>query len=188
MLTTLIGVTGKAGSGKDTVGEMLWGEYGFVCSSFADPVKQAASIIFGVELDKFYDRVSKEAIDPYWGITRREMLTKLGTDACRNVFGQDVWTKRWLMSFNEVNQFDDVVVTDVRFEDEAALIRSMGGTIIHLSRPASERGVKVDHVSEAGVKILDGDYGIDNNGTLGDLLKNVCLIVDDLERRGKYRG
>ena len=30
-----------------------------MCSSFADPVKQAASIIFGVELDKFYDRVSE---------------------------------------------------------------------------------------------------------------------------------
>ena len=81
---------------------------------------------------------------------------------------------------NEVNQFDDVVVTDVRFEDEAALIRSMGGTIIHLSRPASEARGQGRPRQRGRVKILDGDYGIDNNGTLGDSSRTSVSLLTTL--------
>ena len=184
MLTTLIGVTGKAGSGKDTVGEMLLGEYGFVCSSFADPVKQAASIIFGVELDKFYDRVSKEAIDPYWGITAGDAHRSSARTPAAMCSGRTYGPSGGSCPSTKSTSSMTWLSPTLDLRTRAALIRSMGGTIIHLSRPASERGVKVDHVSEAGSRFLMATTALTTTGTLGDLLKNVCSIVDDLERRG----
>ena len=65
--------------------------------------------------------------------------------------------------------YRDVVVSDLRFENEATMIRGMGGTIIHLARP--DAATVEHHVSEAGVEFLaNGDLQLINNGTIEDLL------------------
>jgi hypothetical protein len=63
------------------------------------------------------------------------MLQLLGTEATKPVFGDDIWLKRWFLSYSAVRDTDHVVVPDVRFDVEADAIRRLGGTIIHIVRP-----------------------------------------------------
>lgn len=181
----LIGITGKAGSGKDTVADWLWERHGFLKLAFADPLKLAAEAIFGLPRAVFHDRGKKEAVHPYWGKSPRELLQLLGTEATKPVFGEDIWLKRWLISYSMFKDTDPCVVPDVRFDLEAQYLRNIGGVILHLNRDAAGLvGSTSNHASEQGVTPLPGDFGIDNNGSLKDLRGFTDLIVDRLTRRG----
>lgn len=181
----LIGITGKAGSGKDTVADWLWERHGFLKLAFADPLKLAAEAIFGLPRGMFHDRGKKEAVNPYWGKSPRELLQLLGTEATKPVFGEDVWLKRWLISYSMFKDTDPVVVPDVRFDLEAEYIRTIGGVILHLDRDAAGlSGSTSKHASERGVTPMAGDYGINNNGSLEDLRRFTDAIIERLTRGG----
>lgn len=185
----LIGVTGKIGAGKDTVAHYL-ARYGYLQCAFADPLKEAASVMFGIPIAEFYDRILKEQIHPFWKITRREMLQKLGTECARRVFCDDFWIKRANITTDnliERNYSPDVsslhiIITDVRFDNEADWVRDQGGLIVHVIRPASD-GISVSenydsstHASEAGVCILSQDLVLTNNKTLADFRTTIELL------------
>lgn len=177
-MTMLIGVAGKAGSGKDTVAEHLFFQHGFCKIAFADALRKACGAMFGFSAVQMSDREMKEAVDPYWGLSPRRALQLLGNDAVKPVFGNDVWVKRWLMDYNLIRDTDHVVVSDVRFDLEADLIREQGGVIIHLERPgAGLSGEAGQHSSEAGVRFLEGDLLLLNNGNLTDLFDKLDALM-----------
>lgn len=177
----LIGISGKAGSGKDTVADYLFEKYGFLKIAFADPLKSAASDIFGVNLGMFYDRDAKEEIISFWGKSPRQMAQDLGQQL-KPVFGEDLWLKRWFLSYQQMRDTDHVVVPDARFDLECAAIRQLGGTIIHLVRPgAGLQGELALHPSEAGVTRIDGDWTIVNDGTKEQLYRNVELVLGKMK-------
>ena len=171
MSKKLIGLAGKAGAGKDTVADYLWEKEGAIKIAFADPLRLAASAIFGLSVESFTDRALKEELVEYWGISRRDMCQLLGTEATKPVFGADIWLKRWFLSFSMVRDTDHVVVPDVRFDVEADAIRRLGGVIIHIVRPgAGLSGASGEHSSEAGVKSrADGDRYLLNDGSVEEL-------------------
>lgn len=184
-LPNLIGISGKAGVGKDTLADYLVGEYGFVRYGFADPIKRLLEELFDWRPRDWDDRIWKEG--PVIGyITRekglndfkspRQLAQWLGTEVGRKTFGQDCWVdvfERWYrgrwqqMDIRGKMNKGFVVIPDVRFENEALRIRELGGTIIHLTRP----GVTPvsAHESEAGIALLPQDIRIDNYGTIEDL-------------------
>lgn len=175
----LIGISGRAGSGKDTVADYLWKKYGFLKMSFADPLKRAASNMFGVKLEAFYDQEMKEEIIDFWGLSPRRMAQLLGTEATKPVFGPDIWIKRFVVSYAPVAATDHVVIPDVRFELEAHFIRAAGGQIVHLRRSGqSLDGETATHTSEDGIEYVPGDIVIENNGSLEDLYSIVDEIID----------
>lgn len=178
-MSILIGITGRAGSGKDTVAEHLREAYGFEPMAFADPLKEAASAMFNVPLWYFHDRDLKEVILPEWEMSPRHMAQRLGTEAVRGTFGQDFWIKRWIQEYHTIPTGIDIVVTDVRFNNEAQAIRDMGGLVLHISRPgevALDSSAAV-HASEAGVSYFSSrDKTIINDGTIGDLYRKVDLL------------
>jgi hypothetical protein len=183
----LICITGKAGSGKDTMADRLWENHGFVKIALADPLRLAASAAFGVGANFFFDREKKEEVMEYWGMSPRTMLQKLGTEAVKGTFGEDVWLKRWYLSFAALKDTDHIVVPDVRFELEADFFRRIGGTIVHLSRPgAGLAGAAGLHSSEQGVAVCVGDIEVTNVGTLQHLFEttdDVVGMVEDRENR-----
>ena len=61
MKPLLIGLSGKAGSGKDTAAEYLMAMHGFRQVAFADPLRAVVSAVFGVPPADFRDREAKEA-------------------------------------------------------------------------------------------------------------------------------
>lgn len=169
----LIGITGKARSGKDTVARYLWERYGYTRIAFADPLKSAAQQMFGLSHEAAWNDDLKETVIPYWGMSPRQMFQLLGTECVKPHFGNDIWIKRFCLSANALPE-DDIVVPDVRFEPEARFIRESGGVIIHLFR---EDTMSVNpHVSEAGIHAKEQDFALYNNRSLPALY----TALDDL--------
>lgn len=174
----LIGIHGKAGSGKDTVAQFL-ADNGFERYAFADPIKKALKAAFFLGNEHFEDRALKESEIDWIGKSPRRLAQLFGTEFGRQLVADDIWIRcaqRQLDNLRDMERetfmpFAGLVISDVRFENEAAWIRSQGGTVLHLVRPTAAQ-VEA-HSSELGIRFLQGDGAITNNGTIADLLKTV---------------
>jgi hypothetical protein len=167
----LIGLTGKAGAGKDTVGDFLCWKFGFATYAFAHPLKAGCMVMFGLSKEQCFG-AEKEIVDEDIGMSPRRILQLAGTEFGRNMIANDIWIRRATKELKQLQSMDSddfrgLVVTDVRFENEAAWIRDNGGVLWHIERP-SVKSV-VEHSSEAGVELTDKDYVIVNSGSLDDL-------------------
>ena len=184
----VIGISGRAGHGKDTIADHLTARYGFVRRSFADPLREAAASIFGFTSAQMLDRVRKEQVDPRWGLSPRQVLQTLGTECMRAHFAADVWIRSFDMWLETLPaDTPGVVVPDVRFVNEADAIRARGflGEVWRVYRPGAQSHVN-HHISEIA---LDGyrDFSrfVDNNATLDDLRSRIDMIALSLRLRDK---
>ena len=185
----LIGVHGKARSGKDTVARILGDEHGFVRTAFADPLKAASAVLFGWPVDLAFSDEIKGYKSPLWDITGRTAFQRLG-DAMKIGFGTDFWIKRWACEYARLRDKHSIVVADVRTNAEADMIRGLGGLIIHLERHgAGLRGLEGMHSSEAGITFnRSTDLRLSNNGTLSELEDEINRIVAFIEVSGSELG
>jgi hypothetical protein len=175
----LIGICGKARSGKDTVAKHLFELHAFTRIAFADPLKLAAQHMFGLSHAQTWDDNLKEVVIPYWEMSPRQMFQKLGTDATHPVFGQGIWLRRWHMTYDLLKDTDHIVVPDVRRDYELAGIRALGGIILRTDRDEGGlEGAEAQHISETGLSMAP-DCIIRNNGSIADLK----AAVDDMLER-----
>lgn len=143
----LIGLTGRKQSGKDTFYQILSSEPAngqpVLRLSFADKMKESFAALFDIQLAEI-EHWKNEWVD--WAAIRyqaaahkrfqmRELLQRYGTEAHREIFGNDFWVN---MLFTErlVADLDRAmfVVTDVRFKNEAERIKELGGHIVKIER------------------------------------------------------
>lgn len=166
----IIGLSGKAGAGKDTVGACLVQQHGFKQDAFARRLKDAANAIFGLSYDQLYGDL-KEVVDPHWGAAPREILQKLGTECLRNGYDENVWVWALRRGLKEGGHY---VITDVRFPNEADAIRTWGGVIWRVERPGAcaHNGV-AEHPSEIALDDYAFDYKLANNASIEELYRNV---------------
>jgi len=168
----VIGIAGKARAGKDTVADYLLRNTkdGFGLYSFAQPIREATKHI--LMLSEEFLQHNKETTLPWVDTSYRDFAQKLGTDMVRDMIDNDFWVKR---AQNVVNTcgYSALVIPDVRFENEAEWIRSIGGEIWHIERP-DNKAVK-EHISEAGILKQRGEYIINNNGTIEHLHRQLEL-------------
>lgn len=149
----IIGINGLAGAGKDTVANMvrisLQNDHGLnvQCFAFAENLKRAASVIFNLPLEYFYDRAKKEVIIPYWGLSPRQMTQKLGTEACRKGIDDNIWIQS-LRSTIANSGVDIAFITDVRFDNEAEYVLGEAGLVIRVVREGQKTIATSDHASE----------------------------------------
>lgn len=197
----LIGVHGKAGSGKDTSYQFIkeWAEEQgrpVRRDAFADRLKWSAARAIGFEgtLEESVE-VCNQLKQPGWQIivmepdgvhhpiTGREYLQLYGTEAHRDVFGADFWVDQVL----DRHMFDELlVVTDVRFPNEAEAIRQSGGEIWQIVRPDTEIAESA-HASEAPLHTHLIDRVIVNVGDLDDLRAMVRSQLNAAEMYGNSR-
>ncbi len=146
----IIGLTGKARSGKDSVRQILERTYGFEGFSFAGALKQAMTPLFGLPEKYVLNEDNKELPIPGWPeLTLRRAMQLLGTEAMRGTFGHDFWIRRLK---REIYGRRMVVVSDVRFDNEAEALRNIGAAIVEVRRPgAGLESIAGQHISEAGV-------------------------------------
>ncbi len=164
MSKMIVGVAGPAGSGKDTVGAWFAKEYGFTTYAMAGALKAAMAVMGFPEPA---DRELKEKPVPGFPFTWREAAQKLGTEWGREL-DPDIWVK---IAERQISRWhDSIVITDVRFENEAAMIRKLGGSILHLKGRKVDLGISARHQSENPVMFYPNhDYLIDNSDSLDDL-------------------
>lgn len=179
----LIGITGKAGHGKDTVADMIMellprtDKY-----SFAAPLKAMALAIDPIiEGDK---RLSDFVANPDgWHAAKkhtevRRFLQRLGTEGVRGTFGDNAWVDLmfdWWYSGNASYG----VIPDTRFPNEAEAIWAEDGIVIKVVRMgAGDLGVNASHASEQD---LEADYVIWNDGSLEDLHYEVIRTLKEAE-------
>lgn len=173
----LVGLHGYQGAGKDSVAAIL-AESGFVRVAFADPLREGL-----LALDPWIAFPGAPAwrlsalVETYgWDYCKREfpevrrLLQKFGKEVGREMFGEDVWVRKGMAQVG--GKGGQVVITDVRFENEVAAIKAHGGFMFNVVRPG--HGPRGDHLSERDLSLLC-DRIIDNDGTLDDLVQTVAL-------------
>lgn len=161
---SIIGLTGPAGVGKDTVASVLAGVY--TRYAFAGPLKIALSCL---NLFEPRTRAAKEVLLPGKPYSYRTAAQTLGTEWARRL-DPDFWLK---LADEKTVHLRKVVFTDVRFNNEADWVRTRGGVIWHVTgRATTVTGEAAAHASEVAVDFKDGDWTLDNSGTLEDLTSN----------------
>lgn len=197
----LIGLTGKKQAGKDTVQqriERLLGPESTTGArvervSFADRLYESAAAALDVGTDflrqwKSIEVAGLVVVTPAADgktlqasglIPFRQYLRRYGTEAHRDVFGQDFWVNAVDLSDHERKI---VVVTDVRFPNEANAVIDAGGTVVRvLGTPEAENAVD-DHVSESPLAEVYVDDVIDNS-VRNDGYRHLDAQVYDLALR-----
>lgn len=175
----IIGLSGYARAGKDTVGQLL-GSCDYVTCSFAAALKEAAYTLnpkVYAEL-RLADVVEVHGWDDAKTTFRevRPFLQRLGTDVARNLLGENVWVD---IAFRDMPLDGPVAFTDVRFPNEAAAIVARGGQVWRIERPGHEPANA--HASEIALDDWPFDRVIVNDGTIADLRDKVYAALKPVE-------
>lgn len=141
---------------------------------FAEDVKNIASVLTGLDAEKFEDRAVKNAYYETWGMTGRELLQKIG-GGFRKTIDEDVWIKSLFQKYDENKRW---IISDVRYPNEAEYIKSHGGVVFKLLRNINSTDT---HSSETSVENVLADFVIDNRNysvnyqimKLHKILKNI---------------
>lgn len=175
----LIGIAGSAQSGKSTMaGELRrlveFRGQKYAEKPFAGPLKRMLASI-GVDVSDLSKNVPVAFLDGR--ITPRVMMQTLGTEWGRSLL-PDLWLRVWRHELDEGAH--TVCVPDVRFDNEADLIRSLGGTIVHVRRkPTADMLAVPAHASEAGVTRVKGDIIFSNDRGIEKMAQFAASILDN---------
>jgi hypothetical protein len=170
----IIGLTGYAQSGKDTVAKILVENYGYTRVAFADKIRD-----FIYDMNPMVDNVAgepifiKERIDrDGWEMAKknphvRRALQNAGVSA-RKLFGPQFWINEAMKTMlNDPRPDMHYVITDVRFLNEADMIRVNKGQIWRIKRLGVD-AVNA-HVSESQMDDYPVDQIFTNNSSIEDL-------------------
>ncbi|MCD2462429.1 hypothetical protein MBT42_02500 [Streptomyces sp. MBT42] len=182
----IIGLSGYARSGKNEAAEALV-QYGWRQAAFADKLRE-----FLYALDPLIPghygagnlRLRKLVDSTGWDYAKvtypevRALLQRAGTEAGRKVLGANVWVDAL---FRELADAPALVITDVRFPDEARAVADRGGVMIRVERPgvgpAKDKVGRV-HESETALDGWDFDHVLVNDGSVRDLHLKLYGVAD----------
>lgn len=209
---TLIGLTGLAGAGKDTVADTLREHCGAYTLAFADALRAEVANAFGVDMSTLTNRATKETPLPELALARcgeqsfvdrmvvhhlagmphagiegelieltaprspRQIMQWWGTEY-RRAQNPRYWTEQTHRHIARVAQLYSpplIVLTDVRFDNEAAVVRTWYGQIWRIERPGqTSAAADSQHPSEATGEQFAPDVTVHNAGTLLQLKQTV---------------
>ncbi len=183
-----IGIAGYAGSGKDTVGQMLSDILDYPVEHFADTMRHMLYAInpdiTGADeasLQRNVDTIGWDAAKRKFPQVR-EMLQRLGTEGGRDIFGENFWIDNLFDQFPQHGgeMYHGRIIPDVRFANEAKAIKDAGGFVVRVDRPGV--GPANAHASER--LEFEPDFGINNDGTLDFLLRTVLKAILHWQQEG----
>jgi hypothetical protein len=192
MKPLLIGLSGKSGSGKSTAANYLTDRHGYHQFAFADALKDIVELAFGFSDEQLYGAL-KDKVDSHWGVAPRWCLQWLGTEIFRSRF-PDIWIRRLrrdIMNFLSINGQRPIVVTDVRFRDEAEALKRLGAVLVRIERTrgAPEPGIhplpfgttyhpsEIDLDGWEGWRAGRGNHVLRNDGSLKKLYSGLNEVL-----------
>jgi hypothetical protein len=218
----IIGINGKIGSGKDTVGSIIQyltseeaiskGSYShcqemgltytvdYEIKKFAGKLKQTASLLTGISVEKFEDQEFKMInLSDEWSslqqsgrskvllpMTVRTFLQRLGTEAMREGLHTNVWVNALFADYKHsktcnckkgcrcAHDLPNWIITDMRFPNEMEAVELREGVTIKVVRPGTAVGT---HPSETALDDAYFDHVISNDGTIEDLIEKVRQVL-----------
>lgn len=185
MAHPIIGITGHARSGKDTFANWLLSHHDYFKVAFADPLREVLletdpSVDWCIDDDgevmtftlsevmacNTYEYAKDNVPDV------RRLLQNLG-GAMRDIVDPDVWLN---VAVRRIKEHEGpVVVTDVRYPNEAEAIHALGGKIVRVSRPGFN-GAN-NHESEHALDDYRADFEVHNDATLESLYRQAERIA-----------
>jgi hypothetical protein len=172
----IIGLSGYAQSGKNTVADILVDHHGFIQLAFADAIRafvyEINPMVACSPTGYLQDLVNLKGWDEAKQEPQvRKLLQSTGL-AGRTMIDEYLWVALTLSQIKDP-QDGRYVITDVRFPNEAAALTSQGGQIWRIERPGVD--AVNDHVSETALDAWVFDETIINDGTIEDLKKKISV-------------
>lgn len=181
----VVGITGKAGSGKDTLADIFQKVYHFERYSLAAPLKRGLCAMLDLDPGVFERRDLKEKPIPWIGKSPRYLAQTIGTEWGRQLINDRLWlacADQFIQKARAAG-VPGVVIPDVRFSNEAYWIRDANpfffGRLLHVRRGLGYTLDNATHASEKGVAYLPagGDFLIHNDGGIDDLHSRVASAM-----------
>lgn len=171
----VVGLLGKPGAGKDTVADAMVFQCQYTKLKFATPLYKIAGILLSEDWTQLIEWSQEEKAKPQerlGGKSLRDFLQHFGTDYMRNQYNDNIWLDILENDLKlYVNYDKDVVISDVRFPNEIALVNRYNGVNVYLERDGAETNHK--HVAENVDKEL-ATKAVDNNG---DVTSTVLKVL-----------
>jgi hypothetical protein len=186
---TLVGLMGRAGAGKSTAERYLQAAHGFQPSAFADPIKamlEALCAHTGADWAHLHEPSLKQApIPELGGLCARRLMTSLGD------WGRQHSDYFWINAAQRALGLPDapvaplLVISDVRYPNEAGWVRAMGGRIWLIERDNLPQ--VASHPSEYAHHSIQPDLRLPNNGAVDELYLLLDNAVDALQAQHAQR-
>lgn len=187
----LIGLVAGKRCGKDTFADYIIKKQGYIKYGFADPLKEACRHLFLFNNEQLYGEC-KEDFDDRWKTTPRKIYQQVGTEMFRNYFQTlfpenkniscgNFWVYRFKLWYQEEikkNPDIKIIISDIRFQNEADIITELGGSLIKIIRKTNFKDM---HSSEIGICKIKSDYIIINNSTLANYYKTIDILMKSLK-------
>jgi hypothetical protein len=209
-VTQIIGLCGDMGAGKDTTAQVIREVFRDMEQSghlspitiknyaFASALKQSALSLFQTLNPQSLDAAKldsgktislrNDVGEVLESMTVRTFLQRYGTEAHRDVFGDNVWVDLLMKTISE-DPPALAIITDVRFWNEAIAIREHGGLIWRVVSDRSYQTSEKSHASESGIpdNLVDRVINNDRNPLGRDMLSLYAEVIRHIDDSGVFR-
>jgi len=174
----VLGLTGLAKSGKGVASAELV-QSGWKCVKMAFALKSMLKAMYlaaGLDENTIERKIEGDLkeipCDILGGKTPRYAMQSLGTEWGRKLIDQDLWANiAETQIIEHLSEGFNVVVDDIRMENEVGAVQGCGGIIAKIDRERA--GISGNHSSENGCSF---DMKIENNGTVEAFLEKIRHI------------
>lgn len=183
-MTTVIGLHGAKGSGKDYFYQVVKKTYPNLDIrkiAYADPIKHKVMFLFGLETEEQYDEFKRTHLTAHLD----NPITQSGRHVVREI--------GMMMRDYDPQQFVRYVeqtiaaapqaiwcITDLRFQNELNSIFQLNGFVVKILRAGFEYD---GHITETEFPDYDCDYKICNNTTLFQYEQHVTHVFEHILSR-----
>ncbi len=177
----IIGLGHKREVGKDLTGTLMFKELTvskpdlkILKLGFADPIYEIAHKMYawaGMQTKMYYDehKEQKETELLKIGLTARKILIDVGMKF------REIYPKTWL-DYTLTRQTDILIITDVRFPNEAQRIKDLGGIVINVIRDVPQVDDPNDPDNQLNGWAFDGI--LMNTGTKKELNQYILEMLN----------
>jgi len=197
----IIGISGKAGSGKDTISDYIVKNHNFIKIAFADSIKRILMEVYGFTYTQLWGPSEERGkIDPRYGKAVREFIQGFGdkgrelclstwinktVNIIEKVHNTTGWTYIDHLGLQENYDYDfdskSIIISDGRYLNELEALKKINAKLIRIIRPENNLLGKLGgHSSETDQNEIPNSYFdeiIINNGSLEDLYLKIDNIL-----------